>query len=68
METEEKTPSFQKIPSRACGLFPTSVTDSKTPAGTEHLEHFDDNDLEEVEVDEREYDADQDKGPVLLER
>lgn len=63
VETQEKTPSFENIPSDRL-----VVTDSKTVSpkkrGIEECEH----DPEEADQDEREYGDDQDKGPVLLKR
>lgn len=65
LETQEKTHSFQNIPSPV--LVPISV-DSKTSGSEEHLEHFAENDVEEVEIDERKYDDDRDKSLVLVKR
>lgn len=63
VETQEKTPSFENIPSGRL-----VVTDSKALSpkkrGIEECEP----DPEEADQDEREYADDQDKGPVLLKR
>jgi hypothetical protein len=64
VETQEKTPSFENIPSGHLVVADSKALSPKKKRGVEECEQ----DPEEPEPDDREYGKDQDKGPVLLKR